>query len=197
MRTFAPTLALLVVAVVINYIDRGNLALAAPLIRTEWGNVLLLVLGILFFSVFLDVQCAALQFAVGWLVDRFSATVLLAIGFLVWSLSTAATGFATGFATLLTMRLLLGAGESVMFPASSKICALHLPEEARGFANGMIIAAIPAVVPGSLNTFWRRPPLDREIRMESDVYCHRTAWPAVDSGMGALEAGSATKPGTR
>lgn len=39
-------------------------------------------------------------------------------------------------------RLMLGIGESVMFPACSKICATHLPEEARGFANGLIIAAI-------------------------------------------------------
>jgi MFS transporter, ACS family, D-galactonate transporter len=139
LRTFAPTLVLLVVAVVINYIDRGNLALAAPLIRSEWG-MSPSRLGILFSAFFWTYT--ALQFAVGWLVDKLSATVLLAIGYLVWSLSTAATGFAAGFATLLTMRLLLGVGESVMFPASSKICALHLPEEARGFANGMMMAAI-------------------------------------------------------
>jgi MFS transporter, ACS family, D-galactonate transporter len=138
-RAFAPTLALLVLAVVINYIDRGNLALAAPLIRLEWG-MSPSQLGVLLSAFFWTYT--ALQFAVGWLVDRFSATVLLAIGYLVWSLSTAATGFVTGFATLLMMRLMLGIGESVMFPASSKICALHLPEEARGFANGMIIAAI-------------------------------------------------------
>lgn len=58
------------------------------------------------------------------------------------SLSTAATGLVTGFAALLAMRMLLGVGESVMFPASSKICAQHLPEEARGFANGTINAAM-------------------------------------------------------
>jgi MFS family permease len=47
-----------------------------------------------------------------------------------------------GFATLLWLRLLLGVGESVMFPASSKILAEHLPEHARGFANGLMNAAM-------------------------------------------------------
>lgn len=139
MRAFAPTLVLLVLSVAINYIDRGNLALAAPLIKWEWG-MSASQLGILFSAFFWTYT--ALQFVVGWLVDRFSAVVLLSIGYFVWSLSTAATGLATGFAMLLVMRLLLGAGESVMFPASSKICAQHLPEHARGFANGIIMAAI-------------------------------------------------------
>ena len=136
---FAPTLALLLVAVLINYADRGTLALAAPLLKAEWG-ISASRLGILFSAFFWSYM--ALQFVVGWLVDRFNVSVVMALGFLVWSLSTAATGLVTGFATLLLMRLMLGAGESVMFPASSKICAQHLPEHRRGFANALIIAAI-------------------------------------------------------
>src|SRR3989442_4650705 len=49
---------------------------------------------------------------------------------------------------LLTMRLLLGIGESVAFPSCSKILARHVPEENRGFANGILIAGLksgPAV----------------------------------------------------
>jgi MFS transporter, ACS family, D-galactonate transporter len=139
LRSFAPTLTLLVIAVVINYVDRGNLALAAPLLKTEWGFSAS-QLGILFSAFFWSYML--LQFAVGWLVDRFDVNAIMALGFLVWSLSTSATGLATGFGSLLVMRLLLGVGESVMFPASSKICAQHLPEHARGFANGIMMAAI-------------------------------------------------------
>ena len=84
----------------------------------------------------------SLQFAVGWMVDRWNVNLIMALGFLVWSLSTAATGLATGFGMMLVMRIMLGVGESVMFPASSKICALHLPEHCRGVANAMLIAAI-------------------------------------------------------
>jgi len=40
------------------------------------------------------------------------------------------------------MRLILGMGESVAFPCYSKILARHLPEHARGFANGAIIAGM-------------------------------------------------------
>jgi MFS family permease len=46
------------------------------------------------------------------------------------------------------MRLLLGVGESVAFPACSKILACNLPEHHRGFANGLIICSLksgPAV----------------------------------------------------
>jgi MFS family permease len=139
LRVFAPTLTLLVVAVLINYLDRGNLALAAPLLKTEW-NFSASQLGILFSAFFWSYML--LQFVVGWLVDRFDVNSVMAVGFLVWSLSTAATGLATGFISLLVMRLLLGVGESVMFPASSKICAQHLPEQDRGFANGIMMAGI-------------------------------------------------------
>ncbi len=139
LRVFAPALALLVIAVLINYVDRGNLALAAPLLTKEWG-ISPSQLGILFSAFFWSYM--SLQFLVGWLVDRFNVNTVMALGFLVWSLSTAATGLATGFAMLVGMRLLLGVGESVMFPASSKICAQNLPEHSRGFANGLIVAAI-------------------------------------------------------
>jgi hypothetical protein len=35
LRAFAPALALLAVSVLINYIDRGNLGIAAPLLKAE------------------------------------------------------------------------------------------------------------------------------------------------------------------
>jgi MFS family permease len=138
-RSFAPTLVLLLLAVLINYVDRGNLALAAPLLKTEW-NLSATQLGVLFSAFFWSYM--ALQVSVGWLVDRYNANVIMAVGFLVWSLSTALTGLATGFAMLLMMRLILGVGESVMFPCSSKICVQQLPEHKRGFANALIMAAI-------------------------------------------------------
>jgi MFS transporter, ACS family, D-galactonate transporter len=139
LKGFAPALALLVAAVLINYLDRGNLALAAPLIKAEWG-LSATQLGVLFSAFFWTYM--ALQFAVGELVDRFSANIVMAVGFLIWSAATALTGLAAGFATLLLMRLMLGVGESVMFPASSKICAQEIPEETRGLANSMLMAAI-------------------------------------------------------
>ncbi len=139
LRRFAPTLILLVIALLINYVDRGNLALAAPLLKIEWGMTAS-QLGVLLSAFFWTYT--ALQFVMGLCVDRWGANRMMALGFLAWSLATVLTGAAMGFATLLAMRLLLGVGESVMFPASSKILARHLPEHVRGFANGLMNASM-------------------------------------------------------
>ncbi len=139
LRAFAPALTLLFLAVLINYVDRGNLSIAAPLLKDEW-HLSPWRLGVLFSAFFWTYT--AMQFICGWLVDRFDVNRVMALGYLVWSLATAATGVAPGFALLLVMRLLLGIGESVVFPASSKILAIALPEQSRGFANGALAAAM-------------------------------------------------------
>ena len=132
-------LTLLVLSVFINYVDRGNLSIAAPLLKDELG-ISASRLGILLSSFFWTYT--ALLFVCGWFVDRFDVNRVLAVGFLVWSLATAATSMVRGFTMLLVMRLILGMGESVAFPCYSKILARHLPEHARGFANGAIIAGM-------------------------------------------------------
>ena len=144
----APALGLLAVFLLINYIDRGNLSIAAPLLKEEL-HLSPSRMGFLLSSFFYTYT--ACVFFVGWLVDRFDVNIVLAAGFLVWSLATAFTGLAHGFALLLLFRFLLGIGESVAFPACSKILARHVGETHRGFANGLLTAGMklgPAV--GSL-----------------------------------------------
>jgi MFS transporter, ACS family, D-galactonate transporter len=136
---FAPALALLAICVLINYVDRGNLSVAAPLLQRELG-LSPSQLGILFAAFF--TTYTAMQFVIGWLIDRFDVNRILAAGFLVWSLATATTGLLRGFALLLMMRLILGVGESVAVPAASKILARHLSEHHRGFATGVVMAAL-------------------------------------------------------
>lgn len=138
LRTFAPALGLLAVCLLINYIDRSNLSLAAPLLKEEL-HISATQLGILFSAFFWTYT--GMQFVSGWLVDRFPVNRVIAAGFLLWSLATAVTGFVGGFATLFLVRLVLGIGESVAIPAYSRILARHLPEYNRGFANGVLIAA--------------------------------------------------------
>ena len=136
---FALPLLLLVLSVLINYIDRGNLSIAAPLLKDELG-LSASQLGILFSAFFWTYT--VMLFLCGWFIDRFDVNRVLALGFLLWSLATTATGVVHGFAILLAMRLLLGIGESVAFPCYSKILAQNLPEHRRGFANGAIIAGM-------------------------------------------------------
>ena len=138
LRAFTPALVLLAVCLVINYIDRSNLSLAAPLLKEEL-HISATQLGILFSAFFW--AYTALQFVSGWMVDRFGANRVIAVGFLVWSLATSVTGIVRGFAILFLVRLVLGIGESVAIPAYSRILARYLPEDHRGFANGILVAA--------------------------------------------------------
>jgi len=139
LRAFAPALFLLIVCFVINYVDRGNVSVAAPLIRKEFG-LSDSQLGILFATFF--VAYTAGQFFVGWLVDRADANRILAFGFFLWTMATAALGVAHSFAMLLAMRLMLGFGESAALPAGTKLLAKNLVEHHRGFASGALMSAL-------------------------------------------------------
>jgi ACS family D-galactonate transporter-like MFS transporter len=138
-RPLAIVLALLAISVFINYIDRGNLSIAAPFLKDELG-ISATQLGILLSAFFWTYAC--LQPLAGWLVDRFDVNWIFAGGFLLWSAATAATGLVHTFAMLFLLRLLLGVGESVAYPSYCKIFTLHFPEEHRGLANAVISAGL-------------------------------------------------------
>ena len=132
-------LFLLSLSVLINYIDRSNLSIAAPLLQRELSisNTQLGTLLSAFFWTY-----ALMQMLAGWLVDRFDVKWVFAAGFFIWSSATAVTGVLHGFMALLVIRVVLGVGESVAFPSYSKILSTHFREERRGFANAMIIAGL-------------------------------------------------------
>jgi MFS family permease len=138
-------LALLTLCLFINYVDRGNLATAAPLIRDdlELSNVEYGLLVSAFFWIYVPGQILA-----AWLVKRINAYRTLSWGLAIWSAATVATGFASGFTMLLLLRVLLGIGESAGFPASSQLLAQHVAPGRLGKANGLINSGIflgPAV----------------------------------------------------
>jgi len=136
---------LLGIAIFFNYVDRGALPIAAPLLKGDLhlSNEAYGVAVSAFFWIYAPVQLFA-----GWLCDRFSVYKLLALGILLWAGSTLLMGFAGGFTSLLVLRIMLGVGESLAFPGSSKIIARHVPPERRGVANAALamgIALGPAV----------------------------------------------------
>jgi len=128
-------LILLAASVFINYIDRGNLAIAAPFLQTEL-SLSHSRLGLLL-SAFFWTYCFS-QLLSGWLVDRFNVNLVFAAGFALWSVATALTGVAHSFLLLFALRLLLGLGESVAYPSYGKILALNFSENQRGFANSVL-----------------------------------------------------------
>jgi len=133
----ARLLLLLGLSVLINYVDRGNLSIAAPLVRGEL-NISTEHMGLLFSAFF--ATYAFSQPLAGWLVDRLDVGWVLAGGFFLWSVATAATGLVSGFGMLLAARLVLGVGESVAYPSYSKLLQCYFPEAQKGRANSVIAA---------------------------------------------------------
>lgn len=129
---------LLAAAVFLNYVDRGNLATASPVLKDELGlsNAQIGVLLSAFFWSY-----APLQPFAGWLAQRFDVRYVLAIGLVVWSMATALTALVTTFSALLSLRVLLGIGESVTYPCNSKFLGQRALEHERGRANGLIAAS--------------------------------------------------------
>lgn len=133
-------LILLVASIFINYIDRSNLSIAAPLLQKELSLSPVQV-GLLLSSFFWTYALLQLVGIAGWLADRFPVAGVLAAGFLLWSLATIATGLLSGFLAIYIARLVLGAGESLAYPCYSRIFATQLPQHHRGRANALLDAA--------------------------------------------------------
>jgi MFS family permease len=144
-RAVAVMVALLGVAVLLNYIDRGAIGVAAPLMKSDL-HLSATQFGIAVSAFFLIYGPA--QPFVGWLADRVSVYHLYAVGVAVWAASTLLTGFVGGLLGLVVLRMLLGLGESCAFSGSSKMIARHVPPGRRGLANAVLaigIALGPAV----------------------------------------------------
>jgi MFS family permease len=138
-RRMNVVIGLIGLSILINYIDRSNLSIAAPLIKDDLG-ITGTQLGTLLSAFFYTY--GLLQIPAGWVADRFDVKWVFALGFLVWSTSTAVTGLLHGFAALLLARIVLGVGESIAFPASGKIIGTHFQESQRGFANSVVLTGL-------------------------------------------------------
>jgi MFS transporter, ACS family, D-galactonate transporter len=143
-RAQTAVLALLVVSIFINYIDRSNLSIAGPLLiaSPEKGGLGLdpARLGNLLSAFFWAYALCQLLGIVGFVLDRFDVAWVYAVAYLMWSAATAVTGLAGTFGVLFGLRLLLGMAESAAYPSYSRIFATHFPEHHRGLANGLIDA---------------------------------------------------------
>jgi MFS family permease len=130
---------LLAIGLFINYVDRGNLATASPLIKDELhlSNFQFGLLTSAFFWTYTPAQLLS-----GWLAEKYGPFRVLAVGFALWSTATVLTGFAGGIASLIVLRIFLGLGESAGFPCSSKLLAEHLPSHQLGTANGFVVAGV-------------------------------------------------------
>jgi MFS transporter, ACS family, D-galactonate transporter len=130
---------LLVVAMIFCYGQRNALSVANDSISNDLGfnpakeGFLLSS----FFWVY-----AFMQMPAGWLVDRFGVRRTYALGFVFWSLMSVFTGLTNGLMTLILLRVLLGVGQAVAFPASSRAVANWFQESERGTVTGLYMAGV-------------------------------------------------------
>lgn len=126
---------LLALAVFVNYVDRGNLATAGPLIKDEL-HLSAAQFGLIVSAFFWSYTPG--QWLAGWMAERVNPYRTLALGVAIWSLATVGSGLVTGFAALIALRIVLGLGETAVFPCASHIIGGNLPEHQRGAANGLV-----------------------------------------------------------
>ncbi len=109
-------------ATVLCYVDRVSISVAIiPLARQEGYDAAAqgLILSAFFWGYLWP------QLVGGWMADRFGGRRVLAVGVAIWSLATFVTPAAAGisFAALIAVRVLLGLGEGVNFPAIHSLTA--------------------------------------------------------------------------
>jgi len=156
-------LALLLGINLFNYVDRYVLAAVEPLIRDHF-KVTQAQMGWLATAFLVSYMVFSPLF--GWLGDRFSRWALVAVGVILWSIASGATGLATGFAILLLTRCFVGVGEAAYGPVAPTILSDFYPVSRRGRILSWLYLAIPVgsalgyVVGGGLASAshsWRVP----------------------------------------
>ena len=130
----------------VAFLDRTNISITGLQISKEYG-IGNQELGWIF-SAFL-IGYAAFQVPAGWLAARFGPRRVLTFGVLSWCAATLLTGLlpmgvSQAILLLVSIRLVLGAGESVIYPAANQFVARWVPLRERGITNGLILAGVGA-----------------------------------------------------
>lgn len=140
-------LTFLILAGVVNYVDRSALSIANHAISAELG-LSASQMGVLL-SAF-SLAYAFSQLPVGALLDRFGARAMLGAGMLVWSIAQLAGGFIGSLQQFMLARVALGIGEAPQFPAGAKVVSEWFAARERGGPTGLFNAASsigPALAP--------------------------------------------------
>lgn len=151
---------LLGTGVLINYFDRIALSVAGPRLEQSFG-LSPIQLGVLFSAFFWSY--ALLQVPMGALLDRFGVQRIGRWSAFFWTVASALTACAGGFAGIFLARVLLGVAEAPSFPGSSKATGYWFPRAERGLSTAMFDAAtklsnvigIPLVAIAIVHFGWR------------------------------------------
>jgi len=124
-------LFLIFVSVVINYLDRTNISVAASAMSDELG-LSSIQLGLVF-SAF-GWTYVALQIPGGIMVDKIKPRILYSLMLFLWSIATLLQGFVNSFIILLGLRASIGIFEAPAYPCNNAIVTKWFPENERATA---------------------------------------------------------------
>ena len=131
----------LMVVYVFNFLDRQFLTVLQEQVKHEldlkdWQLGALTGLAFALFYTVCGIPIAAMA-------DRSNRIRIVAIASAVWSLFTAACGFANSFTTLALARIGVGIGEAGGSPPSYSVISDYFPKEKRGLALGIYSLGVP------------------------------------------------------
>ena len=142
--TFTPRkivlLSLMTLVNLFNYFDRYILVALLPAIQKEMllSDTELGILGTAFIIVYFAVSPLF-----GYLGDRTHRFRLMGVGVGLWSLATAASGFAANYPRLLLARMGVGVGEASYVAVSPALMSDLFPKKLRGRVFSLFFMAIP------------------------------------------------------
>lgn len=146
---------------IVAYVDRNLIVAFAPQITAELGlsdtqfGFLSGVVWVLSFGV--------MAMFMGSLADRFGRPRIIAAGVFVWSVCTAASGFAENFMQMTVARFFVATGEAALVPAATALFAEIFDPRQRSTVNGLFFTGLPLglglsfVISGTVGTTigWR------------------------------------------
>lgn len=151
-------LGLLLTIGVLAWIDRQILAILLEAIKRELSlsDTQLGLLGGIAFGLFSGVAGIPLA----WLLDRVNRRNVLSACVAIWSVVTALSGAASGFAALFAARAMVGIGEAGVSPAAHSLVSDYFPPRERAAAHSVYLSYIPLgglfglLLGGWVNQLW-------------------------------------------
>jgi MFS transporter, ACS family, L-galactonate transporter len=140
-------LGLCVCALLLNYLDRASISIAASNVRGDLSLSATQIGGLL--SIF-SMSYAIASLPAGFLIDRFGVRFLSSAAIFLWSLAQGAGGLVAHYHELLLTRSILGVTEAPIGPSNVRVVASWFPKDRRGLPTGIYVSGTqiaPAVAP--------------------------------------------------
>jgi MFS family permease len=134
------TVLILTLLYVCSFADRTVLTMLVPAIEKDLGAgdfLMSLLLGPAFALFYTTLGIPA-----GWISDRHSRRVLVAVGAVLWGLATAASGLAATYKQMAIARLSIGVGEATLTPAAHSMIAEQFPPQRLSFALSVFMLGV-------------------------------------------------------